>query len=120
MTELLMQRDIVYVTFDPSVGHEIQKRRPALVMSRNEYNLSTNFIIVCPITSTPHHRPFLIPLVEPVQKNILRHGSQVNTAQVYSLDSHSVSREIKKIGHLNQREFLKIAQYFSLNFNFPF
>lgn len=50
------QRDIVYISFDPSLGHEIKKRRPALIVSNNGFNESTGFCIVCPITST--HRKF--------------------------------------------------------------
>ncbi|MHA6253293.1 type II toxin-antitoxin system PemK/MazF family toxin [Oceanobacillus sp. CAU 1775] len=30
----------------------MNKRRPALIMSRNEYNISTNIVILCPITKT--------------------------------------------------------------------
>lgn len=44
--------DIVWVDFDPAAGKEIQKRRPALVISRTNFNTATGFAIVCPITST--------------------------------------------------------------------
>ncbi|SER86659.1 PemK-like, MazF-like toxin of type II toxin-antitoxin system [Isobaculum melis] len=49
---MIKQGDIVTINFDPSKGSEIKKRRLALVISRDEYNLSSNLIIVCPITST--------------------------------------------------------------------
>lgn len=52
------QRDIVIIDFEPSKGYEIKKRRPALILSRDEYNVSTNMIIVCPITSTNKKKPF--------------------------------------------------------------
>ncbi|WP_366522824.1 type II toxin-antitoxin system PemK/MazF family toxin [uncultured Planococcus sp.] len=32
------QGDLVYLNFDPSTGMEIQKRRPAIVLSNTEYN----------------------------------------------------------------------------------
>ena len=44
--------DIVWVNFDPSSGNEIKKRRPGLVVSRYEFNRSTLFAVICPITST--------------------------------------------------------------------
>jgi len=46
------QGDIVYLSFDPSIGHEIKKRRPAIVISKTDFNKMTGFCIVCPITST--------------------------------------------------------------------
>ena len=46
------QRDIIWIDFDPLKGKEIKKRRPALVVSKDEFNERTGFCIVCPITST--------------------------------------------------------------------
>jgi mRNA interferase MazF/mRNA interferase ChpB len=46
------QGDIVTIDFDPSLGKEIMKRRPAFVVSRHLFNDHTGFAIVAPITST--------------------------------------------------------------------
>jgi mRNA-degrading endonuclease toxin of MazEF toxin-antitoxin module len=43
--------DVYWVDFDPSAGHEIKKRRPALVISDEKYNLKTKMPVVLPITS---------------------------------------------------------------------
>lgn len=50
------QGDLVYIDFDPAVGHEIKKRRPGLVISKTRFNQLTGFCLICPITST--HRSF--------------------------------------------------------------
>jgi mRNA interferase MazF len=39
------------VAFDPSVGGEIQKTRPALIISNNAANAALNRVIVIPLTS---------------------------------------------------------------------
>jgi mRNA interferase MazF len=39
------------VVFDPSVGGEIQKTRPAIVVSNNGANMALNRLIVVPVTS---------------------------------------------------------------------
>jgi len=39
------------VAFDPSVGGEIQKTRPAVVVSNNAANAVLNRVIVVPVTS---------------------------------------------------------------------
>ncbi|WP_369904133.1 type II toxin-antitoxin system PemK/MazF family toxin [Enterococcus faecium] len=50
--EFPKQGDIITINFNPSTGRVIQKRRPALVVSTNNYNLVTGLVAVCPITST--------------------------------------------------------------------
>ena len=44
--------DIVIVDFDPQTGHEQKGRRPALVISNDDYHTKTKFLIACPITNT--------------------------------------------------------------------
>ncbi len=44
--------DIIWLDFEPSVGKEITKRRPAYVISRKAFNEHTKFAVVAPITRT--------------------------------------------------------------------
>jgi len=46
------QGDVVYINFDPSIGHEIKKKRSGLVVSKTIFNKLTGFCLICPITST--------------------------------------------------------------------
>jgi len=43
--------EVWWVSFDPSVGGEIQKTRPAIVISNDSANAALNRLIVVPITS---------------------------------------------------------------------
>ncbi len=43
--------DVVLVNFDPTIGKEIKKTRPALVVSPNEINEYWSPIVVIPMTS---------------------------------------------------------------------
>jgi len=43
--------EVWWVCFDPSVGGEIRKTRPALVLSNNAANAALNRVIVVPLTS---------------------------------------------------------------------
>lgn len=43
--------EVWWVAFDPSVGGEIQKTRPAIVVSNNGANMALNRLIVVPVTS---------------------------------------------------------------------
>lgn len=45
------KRDLVWLEFDPRVGHEQSGRRPALVLSEQLFAERTGLAIVCPVTS---------------------------------------------------------------------
>ena len=52
---MLIERGYVYwVRFDESMGEEIQKTRPAIVLSNNAANLALKRVQVVPITSKTH------------------------------------------------------------------
>lgn len=46
------QGDIIWLSFDPSGGSEIIKRRPAFVISKKIFNQHVKMAIVAPISST--------------------------------------------------------------------
>ncbi len=43
--------DVVWLRFSPQVGHEQPGRRPAVVLSRAEYNKKVGLALLCPVTS---------------------------------------------------------------------
>ena len=113
----IAQGSLVYIDFEPSKGSEIQKRRPAVVISRDEYSKVSNLIIVCPITSSDKERPYFVP----INNERLKVNSKVNTKQVYSLDySKRGGRNVQIIGQITNKEMMNIAQHFLMNFNFNF
>ena len=54
--------DIVWVDFDPIIGHEQNGHRPALVLSGTRYNARTGLFLVCPITSQAKGYDHEVPL----------------------------------------------------------
>lgn len=91
------QGDLIAVDFDPTLGHEPQKERPALVVSSNEFNAATSMTIVCPITSQING----FFLHEPLPEGHGLHG-EVVMEQVRALDLEA--RTAKKVGSLDQAE----------------
>src|SRR5215471_4803746 len=55
--------DIVTMDFDPQVGREQAKRRPALVLTDQRYNRASGLFVVCPLTSKRKPYPFALPVV---------------------------------------------------------
>ena len=54
--------DIVFMDFDPQVGREQAKRRPALVLTDLRYNRASGLAVVCPLTSKVKPYPFSLPI----------------------------------------------------------
>lgn len=95
--------DIVWIDFDPSTGKEIQKRRPGLVVSRYEFNCTTMFAIICPITSTIINLPTRYSLPKDLDTK-----GQVLISQLKSLDFKE--RKLKKVENLPLQDMAKIDQ----------
>ena len=58
------QGDIIEVSFDPSVGHEPAKTRPAVVLSSDQFNLMSSMTMVAPITSRSNGYPLHVPITQ--------------------------------------------------------
>ena len=53
---------IVMMDFDPQVGREQAKRRPALILTDQRYNRASGLAVVCPLTSKRKPYPFALPI----------------------------------------------------------
>jgi mRNA interferase MazF len=50
--------DLVWLTLDPTRGHEQTGRRPALVLTPRAYNARTKLAVCCPVTAQIKGYPF--------------------------------------------------------------
>ena len=73
--------DIIVINFNPQSGIEIQKQRPAVVVSNNSFNQKTGLVMVCPITSTQRDFPLHVVL----DQRTKTHGA-ILCEQLKSLD----------------------------------
>lgn len=55
--------DIVWIEFDPRLGREQAKRRPAIVVTAEGYNRASGLVVVCPLTSQKKSYPFALPVM---------------------------------------------------------
>ena len=82
-----------WVAFDPSVGGEIRKTRPALVLSNNAANAALNRVIVVPLTS---HTEKLYP----GEASVTLNGEQ-SKAKADQLATAAKERLRSKLGNLS-------------------
>ena len=88
------QGDIIEVDFNPTRGHEPANKRPALVISNFDFNISNSMTIVCPITN--RMKPFFLHFEIPDASFVT--GSIV-TEQLRALDLEA--RGARKISTLD-------------------
>lgn len=84
--------DIWTVSLDPTIGSEISKSRPCVVISTNEMNNNLNTILAAPLTHTIKQYPTRIPI------NILKQNGEIALDQIRAVDK---MRFIQKITTLS-------------------
>lgn len=92
------QYEIILVNLDPTIGSEIKKTRPCIVISPDDINRQLNTVIIAPITSTSKPYPTRI-----YSKSLTIPGWIV-LDQIRTIDQR---RMLKKLGQLNAEEVQK-------------
>ncbi|WP_203642166.1 type II toxin-antitoxin system PemK/MazF family toxin [Levilactobacillus andaensis] len=98
------QGDLIFVTFDPSVGREIQKRRPAIVISSTVFNQRTGYVTVCPITSKIRTQAGYVDL----HANQIK--GQINAIQFRTIDFIAKDHAIQFVEKANAVDFMRVAK----------
>ena len=86
--------DVYLVNLDPTVGHEIQKTRPCLIISPDEMNRYISTVIIAPMTTKG--RPYPTRVACRFQGK----DGQVVLDQIRTIDK---SRLARKLGQLSKR-----------------
>jgi mRNA interferase MazF len=82
--------DVMLVTLDPTIGSEIRKTRPCLVVSPDEMNRHVRTVIIAPMTSTERPYPTRVPIA------FQGKSGQVALDQIRAVDKN---RLVRQIGH---------------------
>jgi len=104
----MKQGDIWLINLDPTVGAEINKTRPAVIVSDDQLG-KLPLKIIAPITDWKDHYGIASWMIAicPSEQNGLSKKSSVDCFQVRSV---STSRLIKKIGHITFSDLLQIQE----------
>jgi mRNA interferase MazF len=95
----IKQYQIIIVNLDPTVGREIQKTRPCVVISPDEMNKFLKTITIAPVTSKSKDYPTRIKFLLEGNEN------WIAIDQIRIIDS---VRIIKIIGELGVKEIRKV------------
>jgi mRNA interferase MazF len=88
--------DVVIVNLDPTIGVEIKKTRPAIVVSNDSINRFSQLVVVVPLTKNTAH---ISPSHVVIAKNTARltFASKAVTEQIKAVDKQRI---VKKLGTL--------------------
>ena len=105
--------DVFLVSFDPTLGAEAKKVRPALVVSNDINNAHSPIISISPITSNVT-KVYSFEVEIPAGTGGLRTHSKVMVNQTRAVDK---LRLLKKLGHLQGQMMIDVDQALKLHYD---
>jgi mRNA interferase MazF len=94
----LKQYHAYLVNLDPTVGHEIQKTRPCLIISPDEMNRHLQTVMIAPMTTKSHNYPSRISLTFTGKQ------AWIVLDQIRTVDRKRLVKELGKISvHQSQK-----------------
>lgn len=92
--------DVYLINLDPTIGSEIQKTRPCLVISPDEMNRHIRTVIIAPMTSAQRDYPTR------VNCSFQKKKGQIVLDQLRTVDK---ARLVKKLGTIGSKEQMEVV-----------
>ena len=91
--------DVFLINLDPTIGHEIKKTRPCVIISPDIVNKHSKTVIICAITryDNKKSKSHFFVTVSATKTTGLTKKSLINTLQTRTIDR---TRIIKQLGNL--------------------
>jgi len=100
--------EVYLVNLDPTVGHEIKKSRPCLVISPDELNRYISTVIVAPMTTKGRNYPTRVPCTFQGKEG------QVVMDQIRTVDKIRLVKRLGRIDSQTQADvFSVLSELFS-------
>ena len=96
---VIHQYDIFWVDLNPTMGHEIKKVRPCVVLSPDEMNFNINTIIIAPMATKSRSYPTRIKI---------EFGEKTGCIVLDQIRTIDKIRLKEKSGHLEETEILEV------------
>ena len=96
---VISQYDVFLVNLDPTLGHEIKKTRPCLIVSPDEMNRHISTVIIAPMTTRSRAYPTRVDVV------FQRKSAWIVLDQIRTVDR---KRLVKKLGAITGPAILNV------------
>ena len=94
--------EVWWINFEPSIGGEIQKKRPAVIVSNNASNKFLNRVQIIPLTSRTER---LYP-----SEALVAFDGKESKAMADQLATVSKSRLLSRVGTISQEDMRKVEE----------
>ena len=95
----LNQYEIVLVNLDPTIGSEIKKTKPCVIISPNEMNKYLETIVLAPMTTTSKKYPTRIEV---------KHDNKIGWIVIDQIRTVDKKRILKVLGKLSKPEIKEV------------
>ncbi len=109
MAMVVNRFDVYLINLDPTVGSEIQKTRPCLIISPDEMNRHIRTVIIAPMTTAGKDYPTRISCKFKKKKG------EIVLDQIRTIDK---TRLVKKLGSINSETQLEVISVLQRLFAF--
>lgn len=96
--------EVYLINLDPTVGSEIKKTRPCIIVSPDEMNRHISTVIIAPLTSTTRNYPTRIDCQFEGKKG------QIVLDQIRTVDKKRLVKRLGRIGTKTQNKILLTLQ----------
>ncbi|HPH37604.1 MAG TPA: type II toxin-antitoxin system PemK/MazF family toxin [Sediminibacterium sp.] len=104
----LNQYQIVLVNLDPTIGSEMKKTRPCVIISPNEMNKYLQTIVVAPMTSTSKPYPTRVEIKHQKKKGwiVLDQIRTIDRNRIIKVAGILLSNEIEQVKSIIKETFV--------------
>jgi len=95
----LKQYDIVLVNLNPTIGSEIKKTRPCIIISPNEMNRPLRTIVIAPMTTGSKNYPTRIEI---------KHNGKIGWIVIDQIRTIDKQRIIKVLGRMTKPKIKEV------------
>lgn len=95
----LSQYQIVLVNLDPTIGSEIQKTRPCVIISPDEMNNYLRTLVIAPMTTSSKKYPSRVEV---------KHDSKMGWVVLDQIRTIDKLRVVKHLGRLSEPEYKEV------------
>ena len=104
MAMVINRFDVYLINLDPTIGSEIQKTRPCLIISPDEMNRHIHTVIVAPMTTAGKDYPTRISCKFKKKKG------QIVLDQIRTIDKTRLAKKLGSINPETQLEVISVLQ----------